>query len=147
MIACSGEEKMLNIKLKFFSLLLCSAAAATLSSTAAAADFKSKHAANGVSCTSCHGQKPDAAPQADKCRGCHSPDVIAKATEKFNFEAVLVDPKTKKEIRHTALINPHDSFHYARTENCLDCHREHQTSVNSCATCHDIEAWKMGAPR
>ena len=53
-------------------------------------------------------QTPNAAPQTDKCKGCYSPNVIVKATEKFNFEVVLVDLKTKKGIRYTALTNPHD---------------------------------------
>ena len=57
------------------------------------------------------------------------------------------NPKTGKETRHTALINVHDSYHFGRTENCFDCHREHKPSTNQCATCHDIEAWKMPTPK
>lgn len=118
----------------------------TLICSAQAADQMSKHAERGVACTTCH--KGDfKAPSTDVCTGCHSRDALAKATESMNFEAVLKNPKTGKETRHTALINVHDSYHFGRTENCFDCHREHKPSTNQCATCHDIEAWKMPTPK
>ncbi len=70
-----------------------------------------------------------------------------KKTEFLNFEAKLKNPKTGKEEDHIALVNPHDSYHFGKSESCLDCHREHSPSTNECQTCHDIKAWKMGTPR
>lgn len=134
----------------FFCACAALTACAAFSLDASASDFSSKHAANGVACTACHGSGAGAAvkaPKASACLACHQQDAVVKATERLNFEAVLVDPKTKKEIRHTALINPHDSYHFGRTESCFDCHREHRPSQNACESCHDIGAWKMGAPR
>lgn len=128
------------------SRIIAALALAAFSFSAAAADFTSKHAENKVECTSCH-KAGFTAPKADACLACHKQDDIVKATEKFNFTARLTDPKTKKEIAHEAKVNPHDSYHFARTQNCLDCHREHKPSVNACATCHDVKPWKMGAPR
>lgn len=115
------------------------------SGEAAAADMMKKH--QSLECASCHDAKGFKAPEPQKCLSCHTSDQIVKATERFNFTAKLTDPKTKKEIAHKALVNPHDSYHFGRTENCFDCHREHAKSTNACATCHDIEPWKMGAPR
>lgn len=141
-----------TIRQMLAAALIPAAALLFATTSAHAAGMTSKHAESGVACASCHKTSGDkvaafAAPDASTCLGCHKQDAIVKATEKLNFEAVLVDPKTKKEKRHTALINPHDSYHYGRTESCFDCHREHQKSTNACAGCHDIGAWKMGVPR
>ena len=142
-----------TIRQMLAAALIPAAALLFATTSAHAAGMTSKHAENGVACATCHKSSADgkgaafAAPDASTCLGCHKQDAIVKATEKLNFEAVLVDPKTKKEKRHTALINPHDSYHFGRTENCFDCHREHQKSTNACAGCHDTGAWKMGAPR
>lgn len=128
------------------SALACLFAFASLLPSATyAADMAKKHAS--LECASCHDAKAFKAPAPEKCLGCHASDEIVKATAHFNFKATLTDPKTKKEVAHEALVNPHDSYHYGRTEDCLDCHREHSKSTNACATCHDIEPWKMGAPR
>lgn len=130
---------------KVFAAAALAASFALASGAAAAADMTKKHAA--LECTSCHAAGGFKAPEPQKCLGCHASDEIVKATERFNFTAKLTNPKTKQEVAHKALVNPHDSYHYGRTENCLDCHREHMPSVNACATCHDVAPWKMGAPR
>ena len=57
------------------------------------------------------------------------------------------DPKTGEVKEHLARINPHDSYHFGKTEDCTDCHREHRPSVNDCATCHDVKAWNMKDPK
>lgn len=59
----------------------------------------------------------------------------------------MKNPKTGKVQEHVALINPHDSYHFGRTEDCSDCHREHRASVNDCATCHDTKEWGMPDPK
>lgn len=74
-------------------------------------------------------------------------DQVVKATEHFNFESYFKDPRNGKELREEVRINPHDNFHYGRSDQCINCHKEHQPSSVTCELCHDIEPWKMKAPR
>lgn len=129
---------------KKFVLPLCVVLAA---GSAFASGVTSKHAANGVACTVCHKDGIGKVPSAQTCRTCHNQEFVIKATESLNFIARLKDPKSGKEITHTARVNPHDSYHFGREQDCTDCHKEHRASTNTCATCHDIKAWKMGVPR
>ncbi|MFR4435490.1 MAG: cytochrome c3 family protein [Sutterella wadsworthensis] len=64
---------------------------------------------------------------------------MAKAGERFNFESYFKDPRDGSEIRKKVAINPHDSFHYGRTDQCVNCHREHRLSTVTCEKCHDID--------
>lgn len=107
----------------------------------------SKHAQRGVACTSCHtGGKFEPVP-AEQCATCHNADQLAKKTERLNYVSKMKNPKTSEVKEHTALVNPHDSYHFGRTEDCTDCHREHRQSVNDCAICHDVKAWNMKDPK
>lgn len=101
---------------------------------------------HNLPCESCH-QRANQKPTMETCLTCHSQDQIVKAAEHLNFTAKTKDPKTKAMKSHVARVNPHDSYHFDRTESCLDCHREHQPSQNACQTCHDTDAWKMTLPR
>lgn len=116
-------------------------------SSAIASGSMGKHAADGVPCVACHNNGIGVPPTAQMCKACHYQDSFVKATEKFNFTARLQDSKNGKEIVHTAHVNPHDSYHFGREEQCTDCHKEHRPSNNMCSTCHDIQAWKIGIPR
>lgn len=101
----------------------------------------------GVECQVCHQNGQLTPPDAKACLACHQEDAIVKATERFNFESYFKDPRDGKELRKTVAINPHDNFHYGRTDQCVNCHREHRSSTVTCQMCHDIEPWNMKAPR
>lgn len=130
---------------KKFVLPLCVCVLAAGSAFASAAS--GKHAADGVACTACHKDGIGKPASAQACRSCHDSQAVVKATESLNFIARLKDPKSGREITHTARVNPHDSYHFGREQDCTDCHKEHRASTNTCATCHDVKAWKMGVPR
>ena len=59
--------------------------------------------------------------------------------ESVNFESYFKDPRDGSEIRKEVAINPHDNFHYGRTDQCVNCHREHRLSTVTCEKCHDID--------
>ena len=113
-----------------------------------------KHKA--LQCSSCHvdlgktGPKPGqrvTPPKKEACLACHSEESIVQAGAKFNFDAPFKDPKTgEKSVQHVE-INPHDNFHFGRSDECVNCHKEHRPSVVTCETCHDIGPWGMKAPR
>lgn len=107
----------------------------------------SKHAQRGVQCTACHDGSSFKPASASKCIVCHKQDSLAKKTERLNFISKMKNQKTGEIKEHMALINPHDSYHFGKTEDCNDCHREHRQSVNDCATCHDVKAWGMKDPK
>ena len=128
-------------------LLIAALAALSASAFAAGAPQINKHAAKGVACATCHpGNRYG--PVADTtCRKCHDTDKLAQKTARLNFESKMKNAKTGEVKSHTALVNPHDSYHFGKTEDCSDCHRNHRQSVNDCATCHDVEAWGMKPPK
>lgn len=107
----------------------------------------SKHAARGIQCTACHTTGKFEPVDAAQCRTCHKTEELAKKTEKLNYISKMKNPKTGAIKEHVALVNPHDSYHFGKTEDCTDCHREHRASVNDCATCHDVKAWGMKDPK
>ncbi len=107
----------------------------------------SKHAQRGVQCTACHDRSSFKPAPVSKCIVCHKQDELAKKTERLNFISKMKNQKTGEIKEHMALINPHDSYHFGKTEDCNDCHREHRQSVNDCATCHDVKAWGMKEPK
>lgn len=130
-------------------MLFITAAAAMMSTTFSTATVAAgmpdvKH--KGLECLVCH-QKGFTPPKQETCLACHPSDVIVKATERFNFTTSFTNPKDGKATTSTASINPHDNFHYGRTDECVNCHREHKSSTLTCQTCHDVEPWKMKAPR
>jgi len=106
-----------------------------------------KHGDRGVTCQMCHEQEAYKPVPAEKCRSCHNGEDLAKRTERLNFTSKMKDAKTGKIKQHLALVNPHDSYHFGKTEDCNDCHRNHKTSVNDCAICHDVKAWGMKDPK
>ena len=130
-----------------FRYLLLPLCALAVAGSSFAAVTNGKHAADGLVCTACHKEGVGKAPSAQTCGSCHNRQTVAKATESLNFIARLKDPKSGKEITHTARVNPHDSYHFGGEQDCTDCHKEHRASTNTCATCHDVKAWKMGVPR
>ena len=97
--------------------------------------------------STCHVDGKLTPPDAKTCLACHREESIVKAGERFNFESYFKDPRDGSEIRKEVAINPHDNFHYGRTDQCVNCHREHRPSTVTCEKCHDIEPWKMKAPR
>lgn len=127
-------------------ILIASLAAAVLSASlpATSADITLKH--QGLECSSCH-QGGFVPPKPETCLGCHKPDDIVKATERFNFTTTFTNPKDGKTTTSVAPVNPHDNFHYGRTDECVNCHKEHKPSTLTCQTCHDVEPWDMKAPR
>lgn len=106
-----------------------------------------KHNDRGVTCQMCHDQGTFKPVPAEKCRSCHNADDLAKKTERLNFTSKMKDAKTGAIKQHLALVNPHDSYHFGKTEDCNDCHRNHKASVNDCAICHDVKAWGMKDPK
>ena len=100
-----------------------------------------------IKCTTCHVDGRLTPPDAKICLACHREESIVKAGERFNFESYFKDPRDGSEIRKEVAINPHDNFHYGRTDQCVNCHREHRPSTVTCEKCHDIDPWKMKAPR
>ncbi len=107
----------------------------------------SKHAQRNIQCTGCHQNGTFAPVPTAQCVTCHNQDQLAKSTERLNYTSRMKNPKTGEVKEHIALVNPHDSYHFGRTEDCTDCHREHRASVNDCATCHDVKAWNMKDPK
>lgn len=126
------------------SILLASLAAAVLSTALPASAVDVKH--KGLECTTCHkgGFVP---PKQETCLSCHKSDDIVKATERFNFTTTFTNPVDGTTKTSVAPVNPHDNFHYGRTDECVNCHKEHKPSTLTCQTCHDVEPWKMKAPR
>lgn len=125
--------------------VLLAAVALFMSATALSAEMPMKH--KGLECSSCHEAGAFLPPDRTKCLACHSEESIVKATEHFNFESSFKDPRTGREIKSLVKLNPHDNFHYGKTDQCVNCHREHSKSTLTCALCHDAEPWKMKAPR
>lgn len=107
----------------------------------------SKHAQKGVQCTACHTLGKFEPVETKQCQQCHKPDALAQKTDALNFISKMKNPKTGEIKEHKALINPHDSYHFGRSQDCTDCHREHRASVNDCATCHDTKAWGVKDPK
>ena len=106
----------------FKSAAIVLALAASLAVNAQPTTIKHK----GLECTTCHVDGKLTPPDAKTCLACHREESIVKAGER---------------------LNPHDNFHYGRTDQCVNCHREHRPSTVTCEKCHDIEPWKMKAPR
>ncbi|WP_290164465.1 cytochrome c3 family protein [uncultured Parasutterella sp.] len=127
------------------SVLLCSLIFAAAAS--AKMPQMSKHAQRNIQCTGCHQNGTFAPVPTAQCVTCHNQDQLAKSTERLNYTSRMKNPKTGEVKEHIALVNPHDSYHFGRTEDCTDCHREHRASVNDCATCHDVKAWNMKDPK
>ena len=127
----------------FKSAAIVLALAASLAVNAQPTTIKHK----GLECTTCHVDGKLTPPDAKTCLACHREESIDKAGERFNFESYFKDPRDGSEIRKEVAINPHDNFHYGRTDQCVNCHREHRPSTVTCEKCHDIEPWKMKAPR
>ncbi len=121
--------------------VLCSLAAAAPGSSHPSVKHK------GLNCTSCHSSGQFSAPDKSKCLQCHQEEVIVKKGERFNFESTFTDPKTGNVSKQLVEINPHDNFHFGRTDQCINCHKEHTKSTVTCQTCHDIEPWGLKAPR
>ena len=90
---------------------------------------------------------PQSSKHAQQCQTCHNQDQLAQKTDRLNYISRMKNPKTGEVKEHLARINPHDSYHFGKTEDCTDCHREHRPSVNDCATCHDVKAWNMKDPK
>ena len=57
------------------------------------------------------------------------------------------DVTTEADLDADGVFATHWHFHYGRTDQCVNCHREHRPSTVTCEKCHDIEPWKMKAPR
>lgn len=111
-----------------------------------AADLTFKH--EGVACSACHTTGAGLPPPKAACVACHDENQLVKSTEHYNFVlSYFKDQATGKEYRKKAQLNPHDSFHYGRAEECINCHREHRSSTFNCARCHDTGSWNMKAPR
>lgn len=125
--------------------VLLAAAVAMISTSAWSADMMMKH--KGLECTNCHAAGAFLPPDRAKCLACHAEEGIVKATERFNFESYFKDPRTGKEIKSLVKLNPHDNFHYGRSDQCVNCHKEHKKSTITCELCHDTAPWKMKAPR
>lgn len=100
-----------------------------------------------LSCTSCHKEGTQLPPDKNACLACHRLDDIVKSGEKFNFEFTFKKPKTGEVQTRLNRINPHDNFHFGQSDQCVNCHREHQPSTLTCQTCHDVEPWNMKPPR
>lgn len=124
------------------ALLICSSVFA-MSVQAAGMPQSSKHAQRGVNCTQCHTTGKFEPVETKQCQTCHNQDQLAQKTDRLNYISRMKNPKTGEVKEHLARINPHDSYHFGKTEDCTDCHREHRPSVNDCATCHDVKAWNM----
>ena len=127
----------------FKSAAIVLALAASLAVNAQPTTIKHK----GLECTTCHVDGRLTPPDAKICLACHREESIVKAGERFNFESYFKDPRDGSEIRKEVAINPHDNFHYGCIDQCVNCHREHRPSTVTCEKCHDIEPWKMKAPR
>ena len=121
------------------ALLICSSVFA-MSVQAAGMPQSSKHAQRGVNCTQCHTTGKFEPVETKQCQTCHNQDQLAQKTDRLNYISRMKNPKTGEVKEHLARINPHDSYHFGKTEDCTDCHREHRPSVNDCATCHDVKA-------
>ena len=80
----------------------------------------------GSECTTCHVDGKLTPPDAKTCLACHREESIVKAGERFNFESYFKDPRDGSESAKEVAINPHDNFHYGRTDQCVNCHREHR---------------------
>lgn len=109
----------MNKKLIASFVLSLGVAFASLTASAAVADF---HVKNGVKCVSCHNTaqpKPGAKVSADQCLKCHQ------------SYKVLAD-KTKN-----LTPNPHHS-HLGKVR-CSDCHSGHQQSRLMCNDCHKFD--------
>lgn len=87
---------------------------------AMAANFGAdRHAAKGVACASCHGEKNEVTyPSIEQCSKCHNP---------AEMEAKTKDMKP---------ANPHVSPHYGNQLDCANCHVQHAEPVNFCDQCH-----------
>lgn len=128
------------------ALLICSSVFA-MSVQAAGMPQSSKHAQRGVNCTQCHTTGKFEPVETKQCQTCHNQDQLAQKTDRLNYISRMKNPKTGEVKEHLARITPHDSYHFGKTEDCTDCHREHRPSVNDCATCHDVKAWNMKDPK
>ncbi|WP_282197495.1 cytochrome c3 family protein [Turicimonas muris] len=118
-----------------------------VTSVSAQMSSMSKHSARGVQCTVCHQGTEFKPVPTSQCVTCHNQDALASKTDRLNFISKMKNPKTGEVKEHKALINPHNSYHFGKTEDCSDCHREHRASVNDCGTCHDVKAWGMKDPK
>lgn len=129
--------------LAIIAAAVCSSILFAQAASAAGMPSMSKHGQRGIACTVCHDGGKFAPAATQKCLACHKSDELVKKTDRLNYVSEMKNPKTGEIKKHTARVNPHDSYHFDRTEDCTDCHREHRASVNDCATCHDVKAWKM----
>ena len=80
-----------------------------------------KHQAAGLTCASCHNEKPpQVAPDDSKCVSCHG------------------DQAKLAVLTKNANPNPHAPPHLAQgqTQACKDCHHVHKPSEVSCTDCH-----------
>ncbi len=127
------------------SVALAAAAPNTAPSANPHAQLSQKHKA--VPCVACHGKTPGTAPSRESCLACHNEEAIVRAGEKFNFTTTFVDPRNGEKQEQKVAINPHDNFHFSRTDECINCHREHHPSTLTCETCHDTAPWGMKPPR
>lgn len=125
-------------------IIAAALAAALLSASVSAQTVELKH--KGLECAACHA-KGFTPPKQEACLACHASDDIVKATERFNFTTTFTNPKDGSTKTSVAPVNPHDNFHYGRTDECVNCHKEHKPSTLTCQTCHDVEPWGMKAPR
>lgn len=130
-------------------IILVTAVLLTLGMTSVSAQMPSisKHSSRGVQCTVCHQGNEFKPVPTSQCIVCHNQDALAGKTDRLNFISKMRNPKTGEVKEHKALVNPHNSYHFGKTEDCSDCHREHRTSVNDCAICHDVKAWGMKEPK
>lgn len=84
-----------------------------------------RHAARGVACASCHGDKaPTAGAKvpSSACESCHG-DI-----EKVGAQTRQKNPK----------LDPHFNNHLIGVS-CLECHQGHQAGKNVCADCHHFK--------
>jgi|GEM_PF-663141 len=80
------------------------------------------HMLTGVSCKTCHGEKPPYDKVEMKtCTTCHSIEKLASAPARGPF-----------------LPNPHNS-HYGTEVECSLCHHQHKKSEYMCTQCHDFK--------
>lgn len=87
-----------------------------------------------VACNACHGDGPRAeysTPEMVKCLKCHQ-----------SYEAVAARTAHLDQRN----VNPHNSYHYGMEMDCMNCHRQHMPSYNSCNQCHDFSKWMKPTP-
>lgn len=106
-----------------------------------------KHKALGINCAQCHEQGIYNYTANKSCTQCHPQDTLIEKTNHLNFYSEMKNAKTGEITKHLALVNPHNSFHFGKTEECTDCHKNHSVSKNDCDACHDTKAWGFKEPK